>query len=206
MKKINRIFVLIIISYVFIVSCRYNKRQKAMVLIKSSQDTLETFGYVPLTREDTIKYMKAIKLVKEAIKLDPKFIGGYKTLTSMYRNIDSIKKTLEYTNNILVLNPRDTLTILYKGLLMDYFNKHDSAVYYYKKTLNLYLNKKSLTSLDRLNKSFTYYLMYDNNNAMKELNIIEEKFPQEINIKLLNEMKKNFKNNNREKILNELFH
>lgn len=98
-----------------------------------------------LSAQRSLENDKAIELLKEAIKIDPKFVEAWATLGFRFaKKGDDLEEgenwldsALYYTSKALAISPTSTIANLYKGFTLMYQNRLDEASIFLKKSNSL---------------------------------------------------------------------
>lgn len=159
---------------------------------------LQKRGFFLTTKRDTQTYLKAANYIKKAIEHDSNYINAYTNLAQIYYKLDSNNLALDVLNSLLKVKPNYVEAITTKGFVLEKMGKQEKANHQYKEALQIYSFKLEKTYSDYINKAFLSLLLYGEKEGLKELEILNEKYPDKDIEKYIIQ----FKNFNRQEFIN----
>lgn len=159
---------------------------------------LQKRGFFLTTKRDTQTYLKAANYIKKAIEHDSNYVNAYTNLAQIYYKLDSNNLALDVLNSLLKVKPNYVEAITTKGFVLEKMSKQEKANHQYKKALQIYSFKLDKTYSDYINKAFLSLLLYGEKEGLKELEMLNEKYPDKDIEKYIVQ----FKNFNRQEFIN----
>lgn len=144
----------------------------ATIIKEATQLNVKTWG-----NKDSLR--KAIKMLDEAIALDPLNINAYNYKAEYLTKLGDIQDANEVIDQALQLSPNNPFIAFTKGLLCEKVGLKDSAIHYYRQSINLYTDSIKFKPNDfnlMLNRAFAYAFVDSIDLTVKDLTVLQSKY------------------------------
>ena len=174
--------------------------QKAKALLLDAMKIQKDNGACFLSSHaDTLAYIESSKILLKAISLDPKNVNLYENIVKTYFKINYFTQAISMLKKIQLLDSNNIEAISAEGFILERIGEKENANEKYKIALEKYENKANKDYGVLINESLLIMLLNGKDAALKHLQIIKNKYPNE-NVLLY---ESNFKKFNRSSFIQD---